>query len=264
MARATMLDLPPEEEQADTIENEVDETQPLPTVAEEQPQEEPQVPEKYRGKTLEEVVQMHQEAEKALGQQGNEVGELRKVVDEYIASQQPAPQPSVEPEDELDYFTDPQAAVNKAIENHPKVRDAELSAAEYRKQAALSRLQEKHPDMQKILQDNAFAEWIRGSNIRTQLFVRADQQYDAEAADELFSLWKERKTVAEQTANVEKQARKNQLKAASTGGGQGVQDGSRKKVYRRADIIKLMKDDPARYTALSDEIMRAYAEGRVK
>jgi len=96
------------------------------------------------------------------------------------------------------------------------------------------------------------------------LFVAADQQYDADSADELFSLWKERKTVAQQTAKVEKQARKQTLKAANTGNARGSAEGSRKKVYRRADIIKLMKNDPDRYQALSDEIMAAYAEGRVK
>jgi hypothetical protein len=118
--------------------------------------------------------------------------------------------------------------------------------------------------MQDILSDPKFAEWIKASKIRTQLFVAADQQYDADSADELFSLWKERKTVAQQTANVEKQARKQSLKAANTGNARGSAEGSRKKVYRRADIIKLMKNDPDRYQALSEEIMAAYAEGRVK
>jgi len=118
--------------------------------------------------------------------------------------------------------------------------------------------------MQTILQDPKFAEWIKASKIRTQLFVQADQQYDADAADELFSLWKERKTVAQQTAQVEKQARKQQVRAANTGNARGSAEGTRKKVYRRADIIKLMKNDPDRYQALSDEIMAAYAEGRVK
>jgi len=80
----------------------------------------------------------------------------------------------------------------------------------------------------------------------------------------LFTLWKERKTVAQQTANVEKQARKQTLKAANTGNARGSSEGSRKKVYRRADIIKLMKTDPERYQALSNEIFQAYAEGRVK
>ena len=265
MSRAIMLDPQPEEDNVDAIENEVDEIQQEEV---EQPQAEAQsLPDKYQGKSLEEVVQMHQEAEKLLGRQSSEVGELRKVVDDYISSQQQptAPQQQhVEPEDDIDYFTDPQGAVNRAIENHPRIREAQQYTEQYKKQSSLATLQAKHPDMQNILSDPKFAEWIKASKIRTQLFVQADQQYDAEAADELFTLWKERKTVAQQTANVEKQARKQSLKAANTGNARGSAEGSRKKVYRRADIIKLMKNDPDRYQALSEEIMAAYAEGRVK
>ena len=264
MSKATMVDLQPEEENAEeTIENEEQEIQH----EVEQPQvEEPTVPEKYQGKSLEEVVQMHQEAEKLLGRQSSEVGELRRVVDDYISSQtQPtAPQQYVEPEDDIDYFTDPQAAVNRAIENHPKIREAQEYSAQYKKQSSLATLNNKHPDMQEILQDPKFAEWIQASKIRTKLFVDADQRYDAEAADELFSLWKERKAVAQQTVQVEKQARKQQIKAANTGNTRGSAEGSRRKVYRRADIIKLMRTDPERYQALSEEILRAYSEGRVK
>jgi hypothetical protein len=69
------------------------------------------------------------------------------------------------------------------------------------------------------------------------LFVAADQQYDADSADELFSLWKERKTVAQQTANVEKQARKQSLKAANTGNARGSAEGSRKRYIAGPDII---------------------------
>jgi hypothetical protein len=263
MSRATMLDSQPEEDNVDTIENEVEETQ-LEEV--EQPQEDPTVPEKYQGKSMEEVVQMHQEAEKLLGRQSSEVGELRKVVDDYISNSisTPAPQQHVEPEDDIDYFTDPQGAVNRAIENHPRIREAQQYTEQYKKQSSLATLQAKHSDMQQILDDPKFAEWIKASKIRTQLFVAADQGYDADSADELFSLWKERKTVAQQTATVERQARKQTLKAANTGNARGSAEGSRKKVYRRADIIKLMKNDPDRYQALSEEIMAAYAEGRVK
>jgi len=265
MSRATILDPRPEEENADQIEqNEVNEIQQE-TVEQPQP-EEPSLPDKYQGKSLEDIVKMHQEAEKLLGRQSSEVGELRKVVDDYIGSQtQSAPQPQyVEPEDDIDYFTDPQGAVNRAIENHPKIREAEQYTADYKKQSALATLNNKHPDMQQILGDPKFAEWIKASKIRTQLFVAADQQYDAESADELFTLWKERKTVAQQTAKVEKQARKQTLKAANTGNARGSAEGTRKKVYRRADIIKLMRTDPERYQSLSEEILTAYAEGRVK
>ena len=267
MSRATLVDPQPEMENADDINEEANETQyEAETEVAEQPQEQSTVPEKYQGKSLEEVVQMHQEAEKLLGRQSGEVGELRKVVDDYISSQTPtqAPQQTVEPEDDIDYFTDPQGAVNRAIENHPKIREAEQYTTQYKKQSSLASLQAKHPDMQNILSDPKFAEWIKASKIRTQLFVAADQQYDSDSADELFTLWKERKVVAQQTASVEKQARKQTLKAASTGNARGSSQGTRKKVYRRADIIKLMRTDPDRYTALADEIMAAYAEGRVK
>jgi hypothetical protein len=265
MSRATLVDPQPEMENADDINEEANETQYVEETTE-QPQEQSTVPEKYHGKSLEEVVQMHQEAEKLLGRQSGEVGELRKVVDDYISTQTPtqAPQQYVEPEDDIDYFTDPQGAVNRAIENHPKIREAQQYTEQYKKQSSLSMLQAKHPDMQDILGDPKFAEWIKASKIRTQLFVAADQQYDADSADELFTLWKERKAVTQQTAKVEKQARKQTLKAASTGNARGSSQGTRKKIYRRADIIKLMRTDPDRYTALADEIMAAYSEGRVK
>jgi hypothetical protein len=268
MSRAMIVDSQPEEENVDEIEtNEVNEIQQEAEAEVEQPQvEESSLPDKYQGKSLEDIVKMHQEAEKLLGRQSSEVGELRKVVDDYISTQtQSAPQPQhVEPEDDIDYFTDPQGAVNRAIENHPKIREAEQYTADYKKQSALAALNNKHPDMQQILGDPKFADWIKASKIRTQLFVAADQQYDADSADELFTLWKERKQVVQQTANVEKQERKQQLKAANTGNARGSAEGTRKKVYRRADIIKLMRTDPDRYTALADEIMAAYAEGRVK
>ena len=266
MARAQLVDERSEEEVSNETVDALDTEDTTESPPEEIAQEEPSVPEKYQNKSLQEVVQMHQEAEKLLGKQSSEVGELRKVVDDHIQTQlaqQQAPVQQQE-EDDTDFFVDPQAAVSRAIENHPKIKQAEQVTQNYKKQTALSQLQSKHPDMNTIVQDANFAEWIKASKIRTQLFVQADQQYDYDAADELFSLWKERASVAQQTVAVEKQARKQQVKSASTGNARGTGQGSRKKVYRRADIIKLMKTDPDRYAALSEEIFQAYADGRVK
>ena len=265
MGRATLVDERLEEEVNDSNVDTLDTEDTLES-PEEVAQEEPSVPEKYQNKSLQEVVQMHQEAEKLLGKQSSEVGELRSVVDDYIQTQlaqQQAPVQQQE-EDDTDFFVDPKTAVSRAIENHPSIREANQVTQNYKKQTALAQLQSKHPDMNNIVQDAKFAEWIKGSKIRTQLFVQADQQYDYDAADELFSLWKERAAVAEQTVAVEKQARKQQVKSASTGNARGTGQTQRKKQYRRADIIKLMKTDPDRYAALSEEIFQAYAEGRVK
>ena len=264
MAKATILDeLQDTEDTTDTTMESPEET------TQEEQQQQPEIPEKYQGKSLEDVVRMHQEAEKLLGKQSSEVGELRKVVDSYIQeqlSQQQAPQTQqqYDAEDDVDFFVDPEKAVSRAIENHPKIREAQQYTQEYKKQTALATLQGKHPDMQTILNDSKFAEWIKASKVRTKLFVQADQQYDYEAADELFSLWKERQSTVKQTAAVETQARKQQLKSANTGSARGTSEGARKKIYRRADIIKLMKTDPERYQALSDEIFKAYQEGRVR
>ena len=225
-----------------------------------------EIPDKYRGKSAEDLVRMHQEAEKLLGRQSSEVGELRQVVDRYIQTQlsnQQAPQQQ-ETVDEVDFFSDPEEAVKRAIDNHPKIREAENISKQYQKTTALSQLQKDHPDMQNILTDDKFAEWIKGSKIRTQLYVQADKQYDYEAAHELFTLWKERKQVVQQTANAEKQGRKQAVKNASTGAATGSSETKTRKIYRRADIIKLMRTDPERYQSLSDEIMKAYQEGRVR
>jgi len=225
---------------------------------------EPDIPDKYQNKSAQELVQMHQEAEKLLGRQSSEVGELRKVVDNYIQAQlttEPQQQQQVE---EVDFFTDPEKAVAQAIQNHPKIKEAESVSQQYRMQTALSALKTNHPDMESILKDTKFAEWIQGSKVRTKLFVAADKEYDYEAADELFNLWKERQQMIGQAASAEKQSRKQAVRTASTGNASGSSESSPKKIYRRADIIKLMKEDPHRYAALQDEIMRAYAEKRVK
>lgn len=248
-----------EEQDTNTLEQE-------PQVEEETLEEpETEVPEKYQGKSTAEIVRMHQEAEKLLGKQSSEVGELRKVVDDYIQTQLSTQETQVtQADEEVDFFSDPDKAVERAINNHPKIKEAEQISNQYRQSTALNKLQSKHPEMQEILQDGKFAEWIKGSKIRTQLFAQADQQYDYDAADELFSLWKERQQVVNQTAATEKNERKKAVKAASTGNARGSGEQKAKKVYRRADIIKLMRTDPDRYQALSSEIMQAYSEGRVR
>jgi len=268
MSRATLIDERKEEDQEPTDQLDTQDTVETPQ-EEEQPQQ-PEVPEKYKGKSVEDLVQMHQELEKFSGKQSTEVGELRKVVDDYIQTQlsvQQAPQQQQyqdDNDDDVDFFVDPKTAVSRAIDNHPKIKEAQAYTQQYKQQATLAQLKSAHPEMEQILQDPKFAEWIKGSKVRTQLFVQADQAYDYDAANELFSLWKERNQVVQQTAQAEREARKSSVKTASTGNARGTAEGSRRKVYRRADIIKLMRTDPERYQSMSDELLKAYAEGRVR
>ena len=233
-----------------------------------EPAKEPEaVPSKYNGKTLEDVVRMHQEAEKLLGRQSSEVGDLRNVVDSYINTQLKSqePQATSDTDEDIDFYSDPEKAISRAIENHPSVKAAEESTRAYKKQTSMAILQQDHPDIPQIVNDPKFAEWIQASNIRTRMFVQADQHFDTEAAHELFSLWKDRSGAINQTLQAEKEGRQKAVKEGSNGYTRGNPDSSSsKKIYRRADIIKLMKTDPDRYLALSDDIQLAYAEKRVK
>ena len=253
------------DERLEDVDNEEEITSSLTEEPEQETPQEDDIPDKYKGKSTADIVRMHQEAEKLLGKQSGEVGELRSVVDNYIQTQlDTTTKATQEPEEEIDFFSDPDKAVERAIKNHPSIKQAEAVSQQYKHNAAQSQLQQRHPDMQAILTDGKFAEWIKGSKIRTQLFVQADQQYDAEAADELFTNWKERQGVVSQTVANEKDSRKTAVKNASAGNARGSGEAASRKVYRRSDIIKLMQDDPDRYLSLSDEIMQAYQEGRVR
>lgn len=244
----------------DTLDNTLS-FEPEPTTQE--PITEYELPEKYRGKSIQEVVGMHQQAEKLIGSQGSEVGELRKVVDGYIHNQSQPQNQTPEPES-LDFFEDPAKAVSHAIETHPDVVNAKQQAQVMKRTSSLNQLQQKHPDMQQVLQAPAFTEWVQGSPVRMELYQRADQGYDFDAADELVSNFKERTSVARQAVQNETHARQAAVKQASTGSVSGSGNSGSKRIYRRADIIKLMKTDPDRYEALNPEIMLAYQEGRVK
>ena len=73
------------------------------------------IPDKYKDKSLEDIVRMHQEAEKLLGKQSSEVGDLRKAVDELVKVKisEDAKSPKKEEEPELDFYDDPKGSVSK-------------------------------------------------------------------------------------------------------------------------------------------------------
>jgi len=68
---------------------------------------EPEIPEKYKEKTLQDVIAMHQEAEKLIGRQGTELGELRRVANSYVQSQPQARQTEVKETSDDDFFANP-------------------------------------------------------------------------------------------------------------------------------------------------------------
>ena len=236
---------------------------------EEQP--EPEIPDKYRNKSIHDIVKMHQEAEKLIGKQAQEVGEVRKLADELLKrelSKKEAVQPPKE--DKIDYaqrlYDDPISVVNETVDKHPAITEAKKQAESFKQQQVLQRLTSQFPDWETTISKPEFADWIKSSPIRMRLFAEANSQYDFDSAAELLNTWNVLNPV-KQTKELDvvsesrKETAKN-LKAATVDTGSLAP--SSKKTYRRSDLINLRLRDPDRYYAMQDEIMDAYATGRVK
>jgi hypothetical protein len=271
---ATLID----EEQV--VEMELQEGEEVTSINEDNPQEafqsveEPQAeepepveenPDRFSGKSHDELLQMVREQDRTIGQQGNELGNLRQTFEAMTKAQSVPAQPEPEPVEEADFFVDPQKAVDQRIDSHPALKQAQEMAQKLGYAQGLATLQQRHPDLKEVMASQEFGEWIKSSSARTRRFQYADQSGDVEEADDLISTWKQlNKTVATAKA-AGKTAQKKAVKAATVGGPTSNPDAaSSKRVYRSADIRKLMKSDPERYEDLQPEIMQAYAEGRVR
>jgi hypothetical protein len=223
-----------------------------------------ELPDKYRHKSLDEIVRMHQEAEKLIGKQAQEVGEVRKLADELIKQNLSSRQQQTRVEEpEVDFFENPQKAVQRTVDSHPDIIAARQATLEMKRAQIQQKLAQEHPDFGDIAKNEDFANWVKSSPVRIDLFKKADADFDYDSANELLSTYKELRSVKQkQTSDAGEATRKQNLKAVGVDvGGSGE---SSKRVYRRADLIRLKMQDPNRYEALSDEIMLAYQEGRVK
>jgi hypothetical protein len=237
----------------------------------EQVQEEDDVPAKYKGKSAKEIAQMHIEAEKLIGRQAQEVGEVRRLADELLKRELNSKKEPATVEDEIDFFEDPDKAVSKKIDSHPAIQQAKQQAVEMKQLQTIGLLQQEFPDFQQTVNDPAFAEWVKASPIRVQLYTAAHNAYDYSAAAELLSNWKYVKPAsaaptAGQNESLQEVTRtqRSAVKSATVDVGSTAGSGPTSKIYRRIDLIRLNLEDPDRYEALQPEIMQAYREGRVR
>jgi len=255
-----------------------------------QPEEkpEPEAPkeevrkDKYSGKSKDDVIEMHRNAESELGRKSNEVGQYRQLTDKLLDLKRTddllkgGANPADIEEDNLpelsstDMLDNPTEAVAKVV-------DARLTAAERKRQqekdaeayeAASAEFAQKHPDAGEIAKSEEFVEWVKASPLRRRAAVQAYNK-DFSAGTELLDEWKsshqttpdqEEDEVADENLEAARKASTVTTGASTTG------DAPQGKVYRRIDLIRLKLDDPEAYSdpAFQQEIMAAYSQGRVK
>lgn len=150
---------------------------------------------RFEGKSVEDILASYAELEKAYSKQGNKMGELRKSFDDYVLlqSQKPAePEVPEEPITSDELYDNPEVAVSKIVERKTKDRLAKLEEELYKAklQTAQERFEAKYPDVQKIVTDPAFVNWVQEKPHRMRL-AQAANQYDFDAAEELFGLYED-------------------------------------------------------------------------
>ena len=218
-----------------------------PSVVEAEPTEDTPA-RKYSDKSHEEMVAILEERERHIGQQSNELGNMRQTFEAMARTQSVPAQPEPEPVEEADFFVDPQKAVDSRIDNHPALKQAQDMAQKLAYAQGLATLQQRHPDLKEVVGSDEFGQWIKSGPSRLRRYQYADQSGDIDEADDLIATYKQlNKTVATAKA-AEKTAQKKAVRAAAVGGPRGNADAaSSKRVYRRADIRQLMQTNPQRY-----------------
>jgi len=243
--------------------------------AEEEEQETPfKMPEKFEGKSAEDIVKSYTELETAYGRQANEFGELRKLTDKALferidadtqstavnkGNEQPPPSEAVTFEDLVE---DPDTAVGKLITSKLESVNRKLDGLE--KKERLHEFASEFPDFQADLTDETFQHWVQASKYRVGLFIQTND-YNMDAGRELWTEWNNVKTSKAEEVKAALDAKdKKQGKALKRAASEVGSTGSRtRKVYKRVDLINLRARDPEAYFANIEEYSLAYKEGRV-
>jgi len=194
--------------------------------------------------------------ERAITRQGHELTDQRKLLDKILQAN------LVQKEEKVDFFTDPEGALNQRLMSHPVIQGLAQATQTAKQQQMQSQLSTKHPDYRDVARGEDFLKWVSNSTERAKMYWKAENEWDFSAADYLLSEWKEKKQVSA-TAKAEAEAKAKtdaDLKAAKVSTG-GSSTGS-KKTYTSEELQRLRMSDPDKYNALNP--LQLYAEGRVK
>ncbi len=233
------------------------------------------LPEKFKGKSPVEIAKAYKDLETAFSRQGQELGEYRRL---SLTLAETSTRTPVEKTEEKrhevttdDLFADPNKALDDVIESHPAVKRARESAENLERQLAQREFESRNPKYKEDAKDPDFHKWVQGNHALLKLAQRADS-YDFEAADQLFSLWTEKKSIGE---TVEKKAKeivdKQKRERDGTLEGNSGADASSEVVLNRAEMRELHRrmllgdktakakwEDP-KFKAMR---LKAYAAGR--
>lgn len=234
------------------------------------------LPERFRGKSAAEIAHSYAELERKFSQQGNDLGELRRTVDEFMrlqsettSTQEETPEATPVDLDALYDDTDGtlrRVAKEETREVSDRVAALEAELARERLKARLQAMDSKFENWRETAESPEFVDWVNSSPYRARIAQEARERGDVDAAEALLSMYYDVKGAQAQ----QRQRRTDeQLRNATleTGGPEvpaEVQTFSRAELMQKRVAAKQGDPDAATWLTKNREaIAIAYEEGHI-
>jgi hypothetical protein len=228
--------------------------------------EEVSIPDKFQGKTAEEVVASYLELEKRLGTQAQEVGTLRSTVDTLLAdklTRGPATQAKENVNESSlefdDLVEDPAKVINAQIDR--KLTEVNERFDKQESEQGFNQFVSNNPDYEEISGSEDFYAWANTSPYRQRLLNDA-QNGDFSAASDILSAFRETRTEMIDAAKEGASLKRSSDLAAASSVVSGTGEKS-VKTFSREELMRLRRSDPGEYARIQAEVIEAYKDGRI-
>ncbi|MHA2063538.1 MAG: hypothetical protein ACXABY_04060 [Candidatus Thorarchaeota archaeon] len=224
---------------------------------EETPQE-TDTPDRWKGKSLGDVIAAHAELEKTMGRQSDELGTYRKLFDQHATKAAPtngeAPEKSLQDK----FFENPEEFKREMREDNAAYTMQQIAIRE-----GLEKLNSDFPNRTETVQSDDFRSWAM-ENVPPQILQQGDT--DPRTAHFILDRYKKDRVGAktEEHALRESVEREQQVRSAQTPTSTARDNVSTSPKFTRHELAKMMMERPDEYAARQTEILQAYAAGQVK
>lgn len=212
----------------------------------------PSIPEKYRGKSLEEIIEMHMNAEKEIGRQANEVGtyrDLLKSMSDARSSSDSQTDTTEEKPVEVssdDLWDNPTEAIRSVVRDalQKEIAPIQQNLGQQQLEAQVGALLKEHPDAEQIGADPEFQAFVEKSPYRLMDAQRWVENRDVDAARRLLSDWKELHPGKEPTKTVEtEESAVRKARAVATESGRGTGGPKGQDTLSKREVMKVFIND---------------------
>lgn len=232
-----------------------------------------EVPVKFQGKPVAEVLNSYKNLESQHGRLNQELGQTRaQLAQNESQSTQRQDNPPLVEIDTAKLLENPREAIEQVVNHATAQAESETATRMAQMQAELdeSRFLNAHPNYQSQASTDQFRAYVQADPYRQQMAVAAAQG-DWKQAHALMDSYTSSSDYADpavvEAARAKAQSdAKQQAKETSLESGSNSEAAVSGKVYSKAAIMKMRLEDPDTYEdpATQAELLRAYAEGRVK